>query len=81
MTCGRSVVYSGFRHQWNWLPRFNWNVESDVKHHKPNLLMWKLVKLLIDIQTCNMYFMFPFGDNMKFFSLNLFYLSNIEQNE
>jgi len=39
------------------------------------------VKLLIDIQTCNMYFMFPFGDNMKFFSLNLFYLSNIKQNE
>ena len=28
-----------------------------------------------------MYFMFPFGDNLKFFSLNLFYLSNIEQNE
>jgi hypothetical protein len=25
---------SGFLHQWNWLPRFNWNiVESGIKHH------------------------------------------------
>ena len=28
--------YSGFLHQQNWLPRYNWNiVESGVKHHKP----------------------------------------------
>jgi hypothetical protein len=27
--------YSGFLHQWNWPPRYSWNiVESGVKHHK-----------------------------------------------
>ena len=27
--------YSGFLHQLNWLPRYNWNiVERGVKHHK-----------------------------------------------
>jgi len=35
--CDRSVVfsgYSGFLHQLNWLPRYNWNIfESGVKHH------------------------------------------------
>ena len=33
-----SVVFSGssgFLHQYNWSPRYNWNiVESGVKHHK-----------------------------------------------
>ena len=30
--------YSGFLHQQNWPPRYNWNIlESGVKHHKP----WK----------------------------------------
>jgi hypothetical protein len=32
LTCGRSVVfsrYSGFLHQLNWLPRYNWHI---VKH-------------------------------------------------
>ena len=37
--CNRSVVfsgYSGFPHQYNWPPRYNWNiVESGVKHHQP----------------------------------------------
>ena len=29
--------YSGFLHQWNWQPRYNWNiVESGVEHHKTN---------------------------------------------
>ena len=29
--------YSGFLHQWNWQPRYNWDiVESAVKHHSPN---------------------------------------------
>ena len=40
VTCGRSVVfswYSGFLHQLNWPPRYNWNiVGSGVKHHNPN---------------------------------------------
>ena len=37
VTCSRSVVFSGFFHQWNWPLRYNWNiVESDVKHHNPN---------------------------------------------
>jgi len=35
----RSVVFSGyygFLHQYNWSPRYNWNiVESGVKHHQP----------------------------------------------
>jgi hypothetical protein len=32
--------YSGFLHQWNWPPRYNWNiVESGVKHHKPSLIL------------------------------------------
>jgi hypothetical protein len=39
-TCGRSVVFSGyydFLHQWNWLPRYNWNiVERVVKFHNRN---------------------------------------------
>jgi hypothetical protein len=38
--CERSVVFSGycgFLHQYNWPPRYNWNiVESGVKHHNPN---------------------------------------------
>jgi hypothetical protein len=36
---GRSVVfsrYSDFLHQYNWPPRYNWNiVESGIKHHNP----------------------------------------------
>ena len=36
----RSVVfsgYSGFLHQLEWPPRYNWNiVESGIKHHNPN---------------------------------------------
>ena len=39
VTCNRLVVfsvYSSLLHQWNWLPRSNWNiVESGVKHHNP----------------------------------------------
>jgi hypothetical protein len=28
---------NSFLHQWNWQPRYNWNiVESGVKHHNPN---------------------------------------------
>ena len=37
VTCGRSVVfsgYTGFLHQENWPPRYNWNIVG-VKHHKP----------------------------------------------
>jgi hypothetical protein len=31
--------YSGFLHQWNWPPRYNWNiVESGIKRHSP--IMW-----------------------------------------
>jgi hypothetical protein len=48
VTCDRSVVfsrYSGFLHQWNWPPRYNWNiVESSIKHHKTNQL-WKTTDL------------------------------------
>jgi DNA modification methylase len=37
--CDSPVVfsgYSGFRHQYNLTPRYNWNVfESSVKHHNP----------------------------------------------
>ena len=40
--CVYSVVfygYSGFLHQQNWPPRYNWNiVESGVEHHKQNQL-------------------------------------------
>jgi hypothetical protein len=39
MTCGRSVLFSGyygFFYQLNWPPRYNWNiVESGIKHHNP----------------------------------------------
>ena len=39
VTCDKSVVfswYSGFLHQLNWPPRYNWNIsESCIKHHKP----------------------------------------------
>ena len=32
--------FSGFFHQWNWPPRYNWNiVESGVKHNNPNLCL------------------------------------------
>ena len=32
--------YSGYLHQWNWLPRYNWNiVESGVKHHTIELFI------------------------------------------
>jgi hypothetical protein len=40
VTCDRFLVfsgYSGFLHQWNWQPWYNWNiVESGVEHHKTN---------------------------------------------
>jgi hypothetical protein len=40
VTCDMSVVFSGssrFLHQYNWPPRYNWNiVESGVKHHQTN---------------------------------------------
>jgi hypothetical protein len=40
VTCVRSVVFSGFsgfRHQYNWPTRYNWNiVESGVKYHNSN---------------------------------------------
>ena len=40
VTCDRFLVfsgYSGFLHQWNWQPRYNWNiVGSGVEHHKTN---------------------------------------------
>ena len=40
VTCDRSVVFSGssgFPHQWNWPPRYSWNiVESGIKHHQTN---------------------------------------------
>ena len=40
VTYDRLVVFSwycGFLHQWNWPPRYSWNIiESGVKHHKPN---------------------------------------------
>ena len=33
-------VYTGSLHQWNWPPRYNWNiVERGVKHHNPNPLL------------------------------------------
>ena len=33
-TCDRSVVFSGFLHQLNWPPQYDWNiVESSVRHH------------------------------------------------
>ena len=39
VTCGRSVVFSGYSgifHQWIRLPRYSWNiVESGAKHHNP----------------------------------------------
>ena len=40
VTCVRSVVfsgYSGFLHQYNWPPRYNWNiVDSGAKLQKPS---------------------------------------------
>ena len=40
VTCGRSMAfsrYSGFLHQLNWPPWYNWNiVENGDKHDKPN---------------------------------------------
>ena len=31
--------YSGFIHQWNWPPRYNWNiVASSINHHYPSPL-------------------------------------------
>ena len=44
VTCDRSVVfsrYSGFLHQLNWPPGYNWNiVASSIKHHKQTNLYW-----------------------------------------
>ena len=42
-TCDRSVDfsrYSNFLQQYNWLPRYSWNiVQRGVKHHKHDLLL------------------------------------------
>jgi hypothetical protein len=44
VTCDRLVVFfgsSGFLHQYNWPPRYSWNiVESGVKHHQTNIYTW-----------------------------------------
>jgi hypothetical protein len=44
VTCDRSMAFSehsGFLHQYNWPPRYNWNiVECCVKHHNHNLELW-----------------------------------------
>jgi len=32
-----STTFSSFLHQWNWQPRYNWNiVDNGIKHHNPN---------------------------------------------
>jgi hypothetical protein len=47
--CGKSVIfsgYSGFLLQYNWPPRYNWNiVESGVKHHNHNIFAYIDLKL------------------------------------
>ena len=46
MTCDRSVVFtssSSFLHQWNWPPRYNWNiVESGIEHHQTNISVGRI---------------------------------------
>jgi hypothetical protein len=50
VTCDRLVVfsgYSGFLHQYNWPPRYNWNiVENSVKHHEPKPKPFDQIKLI-----------------------------------
>ena len=66
VTFGRSEVfsgYSGFLHQWNWLPRHNWNiVESGIKHHNPNTNIQYTLLLTDQIFLMpNEYFFFNFN--------------------
>ena len=61
MTCDRSVVFSrssGFLHQYNWPPRYSWNiVENDVKHHQTSkqththiyIYVWKLNQTVLEL--------------------------------
>jgi hypothetical protein len=50
VACGRSVLFSAFLHQWNRLPRYNWNiVESGVKHH--NLNTWDIYRWMLSNQS------------------------------
>ena len=55
--CGRCVVfsgYSGFPHQWNWPPRYNWYiVESGIKHHNLNPINQNIKWLVKNKQTLN----------------------------
>ena len=55
VTCDRSVVfswYSGFLHQWNWSPRYRWNiVESGVKYHRPNRIKYATLNPQVIIKT------------------------------
>ena len=56
VTCGRSVVCSGysfFLHQLNWLPQYGWSiVESGTKHHNPKPIFsgWSQYQNNIDNQ-------------------------------
>jgi hypothetical protein len=37
--------YSGFLHQCNWPPQYNWYiVDSGIKHHKPKPDVWNSFK-------------------------------------
>jgi len=63
----RQVVfskYSGFLHQWNWPPRYNWNiVESCVKYHNPHpyYLFKKLETFWNIMRCCQNYWNKPVG--------------------
>ena len=57
VTCDRWVVFSwycGFLHQYNWPPRYNWNiVESGVKHHRPKSNLYDLVTNITNEFRCH----------------------------
>ena len=56
VNCDRSLSFSGyssFLHQWNWPPRYNWNIfESGDKLHKPKPSVHELCQMRLYFSSC-----------------------------
>jgi len=72
VTYDRSVVFSGYSSffQWNWPPRYSLNiVESGVKHHQPNPILW----MYLCVRGIDFVFFYDFS--VVFWSCSIFYFS------
>jgi hypothetical protein len=67
--------YSGFLHQWNWPPRYNWNiVESGIKRHSPIMWTYTMSSLNNGTQTKDIVcFSIDISESLLFGRISLFW--------